>query len=477
VRFLKTARAPVVVEPGTEPIPLTAGSYEILEESGRLTLQAWTSDRNFVRRITGVGAEDLARLDLTVERFGRRTGLIQLLDTRRATGEKLTRKAGRLTFRETFRRMLSRQFPRWKLVELSSEQDLQHSLSGACTRAFLRLGGIGQAAVGAAPGGDVDGALTAGLIWLDYLRGREPRTAIEALTLFVPAGAERTICHRIRHLRRDVAAFSVFTVRDGWEHPVDIADAGNIETRLVDRARMATVPSWLQPVQDVPGVETVECGEGYSFRVNGLEFARSAGGKVWFGLASRQAARRSNAAEVIALATELAHMRSAASAGSQLGLAAPERWLESMIRRHLVDVDAGLLPAPVYGQAPTISSGERGVIDLLAVGIDGRLTVVEVKASEDLNLPLQALDYWARVKWHLDQGDFTRSGYFSGVGLSARPPRMLLVAPALQFHPTTETILRFFPPDLEVERIGVSSNWRSRLKVVFRARGCDPVAV
>jgi len=31
-----------------------------------------------------------------------------------------------------------------------------------------------------------------------------------------------------------------------------------------------------------------------------------------------------------------------------------------------VDLDATLLPAPVYGQVPAIAAGQRGVIDLLA---------------------------------------------------------------------------------------------------------------
>jgi hypothetical protein len=133
-----------------------------------------------------------------------------------------------------------------------------------------------------------------------------------------------------------------------------------------------------------------------------------------------------------------------------------------------------LLPEPVYGQAPTISGGERGVIDLLAAGIDGRLTVVELKASEDVHLPLQALDYWARVNTHLKDGDFERCGYFGGLTISRQPPRLLLAAPALHFHPTTETILRFFAPGVDVVRIGLAMNWRSSLKVVFRARGSEP---
>ena len=55
---------------------------------------------------------------------------------------------------------------------------------------------------------------------------------------------------------------------------------------------------------------------------------------------------------------------------------------------------------------PAFAGVERGILDLLAVDHTGRLAIVELKASADLQLPLQALDYWIRVKWHLDRGEF-----------------------------------------------------------------------
>ncbi|HSM78600.1 MAG TPA: hypothetical protein VLT57_13270, partial [Bryobacteraceae bacterium] len=94
----------------------------------------------------------------------------------------------------------------------------------------------------------------------------------------------------------------------------------------------------------------------------------------------------------------------------------------------------------------------------------GRLTILELKASEDIHLPLQALDYWIRVKWHLDRGELSARGYFPGITLKPEPPRLILAAPALQFHPANETILRFFHPTIEVVRIGLCP----RLKVMFR---------
>jgi hypothetical protein len=245
---------------------------------------------------------------------------------------------------------------------------------------------------------------------------------------------------------------------------------------LVNRSGLHEVPAWLSSVQCLPGVETVEIGGSSSLRLRGLEFARCTRGEVRFGLHTRRLAREQDRPEIEGLAREIGRLRSPEVPVSAGGLASavPERWLEGCVRAGLTTIDAGLLPEPVYGQAPTLSAGERGVIDLLAAGLDGRLTVVELKASEDVHLPLQALDYWARVKTHLEAGDFERCNYFRGLQISRRAPRLLLVAPALQFHPTTETILRFFSPAIDVERIGVAMNWRVSLKAVFRARGSLP---
>jgi hypothetical protein len=149
----------------------------------------------------------------------------------------------------------------------------------------------------------------------------------------------------------------------------------------------------------------------------------------------------------------------------------PEAWLESRVRAGIEALDAGLLPAPVYGQVPQFAGGDRGILDLLAADRRGQLAVLELKATADPQLPIQALDYWMRVKWHQDHGEFTRLGYFPGLPLAALAPRLLLVAPALEFHPTSETILRYFSPDIPVERFGLGMNWRRDFLVAFRIAG------
>ncbi len=71
----------------------------------------------------------------------------------------------------------------------------------------------------------------------------------------------------------------------------------------------------------------------------------------------------------------------------------PERWLESRLRTAIAEILPGLRRDPFYSQVPALSSGDGGMLDLLMLDGRGRLVVHEIKADEDLHLPLQALDY------------------------------------------------------------------------------------
>jgi hypothetical protein len=209
-------------------------------------------------------------------------------------------------------------------------------------------------------------------------------------------------------------------------------------------------------------------------RVRGIEFAELSASGLFFGISSREPAREYHLGEIARLAEELDRARSVTSDhGHPLYRQYPEAWLESMARGDIQTLDATLRPTPIYGQVPAFAAGDRGVLDLLAVDLSGRLTVIELKASADLNLPLQALDYWIRVKWHLDRGEFGGNGYFPGVELRPDPPRLLLVAPAMEFHPTTETLLSYFAPVIDVERVGLAVEWRKGLQVMFRLTGAQ----
>ena len=476
--FLQHSRQPALLEPGEDLLPLTRDNLALEVHGSRLVLQAWDRNRNLARRVLNVADSSASRLELTVERFARRVGSLFLLDLARRGGAEMGRRSGRLVFRERSRLFLRRQFPEWKLAELSAEANLEHSLSPAFPRAFLRHGQHGWAGLACPPEGDSGAALTFGLIWLSYLRARERRVAIEGLALYLPAGSERAAALRVLCLDPAAARFELFAYSpEDFVVRIDPRDHGNLDTRLdpCRRPEPNRADAWRR-VRELPGVEQVPKPDGrVSLRVHGLEFAEIAGPDLRFGLAEPVPAGPHHLAEIEGLVEELGRARAPESAHREHPLFRrnPEAWLESQVRGGIETIDASLLPDPVYDQVPAFAGGERGILDLLAIDRSGRLAVLELKAAADPHLPLQALDYWIRVKWHLDRGEFSSHGYFPGIALRPEAPRLLLVAPSLEFHPTTEALLSYFSPEIEVERIGLALEWRKGLEVMFRLCGAE----
>jgi hypothetical protein len=94
--------------------------------------------------------------------------------------------------------------------------------------------------------------------------------------------------------------------------------------------------------------------------------------------------------------------------------------------------------------------------------------VIELKVHEEINLPVQGLDYWLRVKWLQDRGQFQERGYFQGVELSNAPPLLYLVCPAFRFHSTIERVIRYLNPSIEIIQVGLNDQWREGFQVLFR---------
>src|SRR5258708_8369811 len=140
-RFLEAAKKPALIEAGEECIALCGDNYALEERGPSLTLQAWDERRNLVRRIIGIDgaidAESRGRLDLRVERFGKKFGALSLVDLNRDKGERLESRTARLEFREQFRRFLRRQMTAYKIAELHPETNLRDHISAADGRARL----------------------------------------------------------------------------------------------------------------------------------------------------------------------------------------------------------------------------------------------------------------------------------------------------------------------------------------------------
>ena len=412
---------------------------------------------------------------------------MQIADLATPGGIELRRKSSRVAFRDRFRLMLAREFPDWRTEEVTADANLEQSLSPSWVRAYLRGGSgggsgrtaansFGMAVIAAPPdAADCSAVVPFGLIWLDYLRRREKGMTVNRLLLYVPLGQERPTAFRAALIDPAFAACQLFVYDErDCTGVIDFLDAGNIES---------TLPACRRPLQpnlesaDIPGfsanADRIEQSDGsVSLRVHGLEFGRSSAGRLSCGIGRK---RPCSVATLTRMADEIGRVRNDAADDRQHPLYShsPEGWLESRVLENPQVIDASLRRTPIYGQVPIFSGPERGIIDLLGIDDTGRLTVIELKTTADLHLPFQALDYWLRVRKHLAAGDFERLGYFPGIPIRRDAPKILLVAPSLEFHSTTETMIGALIGHIEFTRIGLAANWRSELRVMFRLQGAE----
>src|SRR5262249_7559449 len=143
---------------------------------------------------------------------------------------------------------------------------------------------------------------------------------------------------------------------------------------------------------------------------------------------------------------------------------------ESILRRDIRALDPTLDQHHVYSQIPTWRGGQRSVIDLLTINHVGRLVVIEIKATEDAELPMQGLDYWLRVEQARLREEFGRRGLFVGVRFADTPPLLYLVAPRLRFHRAFAIVAQCLSGEIEALQIGINANWRRGVKVRTRER-------
>jgi len=204
---------------------------------------------------------------------------------------------------------------------------------------------------------------------------------------------------------------------------------------------------------------------------HGMQFARWTRPGVFCGLGNSIAlltTANERAFERLLHQLDLQRSPLASDTNHALDRGAAERWLESIVLEAPAKLDAPLDIRHFYSQVPALAAGDRGMLDLLAITRQGRLVVIELKASEDLQLPVQAVDYWLRVRRHQREGDFQRDGYFAGVPIDPQPLLVWLGSPGLRFHCATDTLLKYLAPEIRVTRIGLAENWRGGLKIIFR---------
>lgn len=487
-----------VFEDGRLLFDLRLARCSVTAEHGRCLLHLWSDERNMVRTVTAI-APRRETLRLETRRFGQTKPQMLTLQPDRDCRTPTARDAARKKYQRGLERALAAAFPEWNVQNFRSAMDLENSFGPAYARGMLVRGQAAWAVLGVGPEephSTIEGALTLGILWLAHCREHsDGRRVFQGLRLVVPRGCASVQQNRMSWLDRAAAHWELYELDPSSEELAgcSIADTGNLAIDLphafdpqaalercavgADQLR-AMLPPELLAVTEVRPRSATEV----SFALHGLEYARvrhalapasfARQTQIVFGAGPSETALDETTEDLFLdlMDRVLRGRHAAGSARDPLYRLQPERWLESMLRRDLSVLDAMLGRGPVYSQVPAFASASRGLLDLLTVTRQGRLAVLELKADDDLHLPLQALDYWARVRQLHREAELQRQRYFPGAELAEGDPLLLLVAPALHIHPANEIILRHLAPAVPWELIALDEHWREQCRVVLRKR-------
>jgi len=380
---------------------------------------------------------------------------------------------------------LHSRFPGHRVLKASRKPDLRRTLSGLFLRVlFCHRGKDCLLVAGDLKGGDeMRLAISQALLWLLTLTERSRYKPIPNIHILVPAKYSTILSHRCRHLNKKRAKAEVWAYK--------IKDIGRPEIR---RASHPPAPRenkdfhWpvLGPFRWSDRLEQIlnlapdrirrypRFKEYDSLRICGLEFARVMGSgrdHIYFGVGGlRTELNSDNFDRDHSLIKEIQYYRRPDSPDTRhpyYRLQA-ERWLEALILENIPHLFPEMAAESVYSQIPVYLGKEPGRIDVLGADRQGTLVVMELKVSADPDLPLQALDYWGLVVQHNKNGDFKRRGYFSEVRLNRQRPRIYLISPIFSFHDSTELLLRYLDPDLDIWKVSINNDWRCGVRILRR---------
>jgi hypothetical protein len=379
-----------------------------------------------------------------------------------------------------------RRLPGCHVRSASRIPDRAHSLSGCYLRLRLRRGEEDHLLL-ACGNCEVEekahAMLTQALLWLACLRDQAVIGGVPTVHLLVPAGHAAVLCHRARLINREKVRIEVWEyeekVPQQWETrrpprppaPVEDKDFRWPVLGPFRWSRMLERVVGLAPdaIQRYPRFQDYD-----SLRLWGLEFARVEGpdrDRVNFGVGRQTELTEDTFAGLRALVEEILYYRRADSPAPDHPYyrMQSERWLECLLLSEIGQLFPELVPGSVYPQIPVYLGKVPGRVDILGADRDGNLVVMELKVTEDPDMPLQSLDYWGRVIVHNLSGDFERRGYFAGLRLSRARPKIYLVSPLFSFHDSLERVQRYLDPELEVAKIGINEDWRCGVRILRRS--------
>jgi len=334
----------------------------------------------------------------------------------------------------------------------------------------------------------VDAFLSAALLWFRRTSDRSRQPYVRHLWLIVSAELLKPMLFRVALLCDSLSSIiRVFIVDNDLTSLREVSCPPKVGLWKKKLARFPPVAAGLTSelssaiIAEAPdAIDVVHARHGETLRYFGLPFARVRSllgkNKVWFGSdrSHRRLLDESTWNDWQNLIRDLREHRSAFAPDHAHAFyrAAPEAWLESMLRRDITKLDPGLIIAPLHAQFRTARGAKLGIrpIDLLALRQDGRLVVIELKVSEDREHVLQGADYWRRVEAHRRRGHIARAKLFGTRRISDVSPLVYLVAPTLRVHPSFQTLAQCIARDVEIYRFDINEDWRSDVRVMRRQR-------
>ena len=457
--------------------PLQRQEIEI-DIGGKIPVFGFLDDHGFHSWRLNDAALDSEEISLDVSgAFGRKREIIRLIPRTAASDLAREIELARLTKANEIAAMVERNFFGTKLgrIALNVENGRLAQIS------FDTADNIPMAAIADVTASlTVETIMTAAILWLEKLGLRKKRPVLDIWI----------ICEK-RSSRNTQKLHALLTGK--WKNKITIMEVNRRTDppRLIElpkrkirdlwreKAAKLTIPADPQPtgiaehiIDLAPEkVDLVFSKQGETLRFMGLPFARVRAmmgiEKAWFGVGkSRHLVTPDTARNLDALVAELELNRSPSPPNKrhELYRAAPEAWLESILRRNINLLDANLILSPIYNQFR--SSNDK--IDLLALRRDGRLVIIELKTQPDREMVFQAADYWRKIELQRRRGILAEANLFGGREILDKPALVYLAAPAWSFHRDFEFFARTLSPEIELWRFELHEKWRETVKVIAR---------
>ena len=322
--------------------------------------------------------------------------------------------------------------------------------------------------------------LTASILWRQKLASRKKDPISEVYIV-----AEKRSAKNLQKLHALMTAsvqdsIKIFEIRRTKEPPEIIElPVRKVRDLWRERPRKLSLPHVPFPSETAQRIidlspekiDVIYSKQGETLRFLGLPFARVRSmlgtEKAWFGTEKEKRVLNDTSWQAFCgLVEDLENHRrpDAANKRHEFCRAAPEAWLEAILRQNIKLLDPNLILSPIYNQFRASSDK----IDLLALRRDGRLVIIELKTTPDREAVFQAADYWRKIELQRRSGNLRSIRAFGDAEILDKPALVYIAAPALSFHRDFEFFAHMLVPEIELWRWELHENWREKVKVIAR---------